>query len=140
MDIGLLYEEPREGKLGDTILRPGELIRAVKLEPSALTRNSTYVEFRERLSFDFAVASVAAAVEIDGGKVKQARIVCGAVAPTPMRSTAGEQALVGKRLDKKSIAAAADAVVKGAEPLAQNRFKVAILRRLVVRALEGLKS
>jgi len=140
LDAALLYEEPRENRHGDTILRPGELIRAVKLAPSALTRNSAYLEFRERLSFDFAVASVAVAVEVSGGRVTRARIACGAVAPTPLRAHLGEQALVGRPLDAKSIEAAAQAATRGAEPLAQNRYKVAILKRLIVRALGGLKS
>ena len=137
LDVELLYAEPGEGRFSDTGLRQGELIRAVLLEPSPLTRNSTYVEFRERLSFDFAVASVAAAVHVVGGKVREARIVCGAVAPTPYRARAAEEALKGRALDP---AAAAEAVVKGAEPLEQNRYKVVILKRLVRRALEELKS
>jgi len=137
MDVELLHAEPSEGQLSDTGLRRGELIRAVELEPSPLTRNSTYVEFRERLSFDFAVASVAAAVHIVDGKVRDARIVCGSVAPTPFRARAAEDALKGRALDP---AAAANAVVKGAEPLEQNRYKVVILKRLVRRALEELKS
>jgi xanthine dehydrogenase YagS FAD-binding subunit len=137
MDAELLYTEPSEGRLPDTGLREGELIRAVLLEPSPLARNSTYVEFRERLSFDFAVASVAAAVHVAGGKVRDARIVCGAVAPTPYRARAAEDALKGRALDPE---AAAEAVAKGAEPLEQNRYKVVILKRLVRRALEELKS
>lgn len=122
------------------MLRQGEVIRAVVLESSPLTRNSTYVEFRERLSFDFAVASVAAAVHVEGGTVKEVRIVCGAVAPTPYRSKAAEKALMGKPLNDATIAAAAEAVAKGAKPLAQNRHKVTILKSLVREALRGLKS
>ncbi|MHC4548335.1 MAG: FAD binding domain-containing protein [Planctomycetota bacterium] len=137
MDLELIYGEPQEGRFSDTNLRRGELIRAVLLEPSPLARRSTYVEFRERQSFDFAVASVAAAVHMEGGKVKEARIVCGAVAPTPYRARAAEKALEGKALDP---AAAAAAVVRGAEPLAQSKYRVVILRRLVRRALEELKS
>jgi xanthine dehydrogenase YagS FAD-binding subunit len=79
IDAGLLHEAHADA-LGDSVLRPGELIRAVELVPSALARRSTYVEFRERASFDFAVASVAAALELDdAGKVKDVRIVCGGV-------------------------------------------------------------
>jgi xanthine dehydrogenase YagS FAD-binding subunit len=137
MDVELLYTEPSEGRFPDTGLRRGELIRAVELEPTPLARNSTYVEFRERLSFDFAIASVAAAVDIAGGKVRDARIVCGSVAATPYRARAAEDALKGRALDP---AAAAEAVVKGAEPLEQNRYKVVILKRLVRRALEELES
>jgi len=138
LDAELLYEASDEpGRFHDTTLRPGELIRAVRLEASPLTRNSTYVEFRERLSFDFAVASVAAAVHVEGGVVKDARIVCGAVALTPFRAREAERALIGKKLDPE---AAAEAAVKGATPLSGNRFKIPILKRLVRRALEELRS
>jgi len=136
-DAGLLYKGPEEGVLGDTILRAGELVRAVLLEPSPLSRNSTYKEFRERLSFDFAAVSVAAALHMEGGKVEDVRIVCGAVAPTPFRARAAEDAIRGKPLD---VEAAAEAAAKGAEPLDENGYKVVILKRLVRRALEELRS
>ena len=135
MDVELIYGEPKLGQLDDLSLRKGELIQRILLEPTALSRNSTYMEFRERRSFDFAVASVAAAVEMDGGKVRQARIVCGAVASTPYRARAAEKAMTGKPLDP---AAAAELVVKGSRPLEHNAYKVVILRRLVRRALEEL--
>ncbi len=138
LDIGLLYDlNPAQGKPNHLTLRPGELIRAVQLKPTPLARNSIYVEFRERQSFDFAVASVAAAVHVEGGKVRQARIVCGAVAPIPYRARAVEDAMIGKALDPAKAAAA---VVADAQPLAGNQFKVVILKRLVQRALEGLKA
>ena len=137
LDVELLYDRPRSGRLTEMTLRKGELIETIHLEPTPLAKNSTYVEFRERLSFDFPVASVAAAVHVEGGKVSDARIVCGGVAPAPYRARAAEDALKGKRLDPE---AAAEAAVKGAEPLAQNRYKVVILKRLVRRALEELKS
>jgi xanthine dehydrogenase YagS FAD-binding subunit len=86
------------------------------------------------------VASVAAAVHIADGKVRDARIVCGSVAATPYRARAAEAALKGRALDPAAVAGAAEAVVKGAEPLEQNRYKVVILKRLVRRALEELGS
>ena len=140
MDLGLLYDRPRSGRISDTALRPGELIRALVLKPSALSRNSAYVEFRERLSFDFAVASAAVAVDVRDGKVADVRVVCGAVAPTPYRATAAEDALRGKPFDEAACDAAAEAAAKGAEPLAQNRHKVPILKRVVRRALEEVRS
>jgi xanthine dehydrogenase YagS FAD-binding subunit len=136
MDAGLLYRDPKAGRHSDTVLRAGELITSIVLEPTALAKNSTYLEFRERQSFDFALVSVAAAVEMEGGKVKDARIVCGAVAPTPYRATAAENALKGKALDPE---AAAEAAVKDAQPLSGNKYKVVILKRLIRRALEELK-
>ena len=136
LDVELLYEGDAESaRRNHMALRTGELIEAIELEPTPLSRNSVYVEFRERQSFDFAVAAVAAAVQVEGGKVKAARIVCGAVAPTPYRAVAAEKAMIGRALDP---AATAKAVVKGAQPLAQNKFKVVILERMVQRALEEL--
>ena len=140
VDAELFYAEPERNKLGDTILRDGEVVRAVVLDATPATRNSVYVEFRERLSFDFAAASVAAAAELEGGKAKEIRIVLGAVAPTPRRAKAAEAVLTGKPLTDANIKAAAEAAVKGAEPLAQNRFKIAIVKSLVRKALEGLRS
>jgi len=137
MDIELIYDEVQRGRMGDLGLRPGELVRAVALTPSALARNSVYLEFRERQSFDFAIASVAVAADIRDGKVKEIRIACGGVAPTPLRALAAEEALTGKRLDPEAGAAA---VVKGAVPLAQNRYKVPVLAELARRALTEIAS
>lgn len=139
IDAEALYQPPEPGVLGDTTLRKGELIAGLRLEPSALAKNSTYVELRERQSFDFAIVSVAAAVHIEGGKVKEARIVCGAVASTPYRAKKAEAALVGKALNAESIAGAAKAGVAGAKPLGGNAHKVVILQRLIERALGELK-
>jgi xanthine dehydrogenase YagS FAD-binding subunit len=137
LDAELLYDEGPAGRRSDTILREGELIRAVLLEPTPLARRSTYVELRERQSFDFALASVAAALELDGGVVKDVRIVCGGVAPIPFRAKAAEALVRGRKLD---IEAAANAAVAGAMPLSDNAYKVPILKQLVRRALTELAS
>jgi len=137
LDAELLYDEGPSGRRSDTVLREGELIRAVLLEPSPLAKRSTYVEFRERQSFDFAIASVAVAMDLQYGIVRDVRIVCGAVAPIPFRAKAAEAVLRGKKLD---IDAAAAAAVAGATPLADNAYKVPILRQLVRRALAELAS
>jgi xanthine dehydrogenase YagS FAD-binding subunit len=137
LDLERLYDEGPSGRKADVILWPGELIRAVLLEPTPLARRSTYVEFRERRSFDFAIASVAAALDLRDGIVHDVRIVCGAVAPVPYRAKRAEDVLRGKKLD---IEAAAAAAVAGAAPLAQNGYKVPILKQLVRRALKELSS
>lgn len=136
VDLEELYRPPKSGQISDTVLRKGELIRALILAPSAMTRRSTYVEFRERDSFDFALVSVAAAVDLTDGVVRDARIVLGAVAPTPWRAREAENALRGKPLDP---AAAAEAALAGARPLSQAAYKVTIAKTLVRRALEELK-
>jgi xanthine dehydrogenase YagS FAD-binding subunit len=135
LDAALLYAEPKKGQLNNTTLRPGELIRGVVLEASPLTKRSTYVEFRERESFDFAAVSVAVALDMADGVVRDARIVLGAVAPAPYRAKAVEDALRGKPLDAKK---AAKLAMKGAEPLEQSAYKVTIAETLVRRALEEL--
>lgn len=134
LDASLLYEEPKRGRVADHGLREGEVIRAVRLEPSALARRSVYLEVRERDSFDFALVAVAAAADVRDGKVHEVRIVCSGIAPTPMRLTAVEKKLTGGKLDP----AAAKLAAKGAEPLAQNAFKAVLLERLVARAIEEL--
>jgi len=137
LDVELLYDEGPKGRKTDTILREGELIRAIALEPTALAKRSTYVELRERQSFDFAIASVAAAIELDGRTVRDVRIVCGGVAPIPFRAKAAENAIRGGKLD---IEAAARAAVAGATPLSDNAYKVPILKELVRRALMEISS
>lgn len=139
LDVELLYEAPRQGVHGDTVLREGELIRAVKLVPTPFARRSTYVEFRERSSFDFALASVAVALHVEEGTVRDARVVLGAVAPVPMRAAGAEKALTGRKLDDAAIAAASAAAAAGATPLDQNGFKVPIIQALVRQALEELQ-
>ena len=135
LDVALLYDEPKEGQLNNMTLRSGELIRGVTLKASPLTRRSTYVEFRERESFDFAVVSAAVALDLADGVVRDVRIVLGAVAPTPYRAKAAEDALRGKPLDAKK---AAELAVLGAKPLEQSAYKVTVARTLVRRALEEL--
>ncbi|HEX5137590.1 MAG TPA: FAD binding domain-containing protein [Planctomycetota bacterium] len=137
VDVELLYDEGPKGRTSDTILREGELIRAVVLEPTPLAKRSTYVELRERQSFDFALASVAAAIELDGDVVKDVRIAFGGVAPIPCRAKAAENAIRGKKLD---VDAAARAAVAGATPLSDNAYKVPVLKELVRRALTELAS
>ena len=87
-----------------------------------------------------ALAAAATAVRLDGGMVKEARIVLGAVAPIPWRSVRAEQALVGKALDATSVAAAANAATVGAAPLSENGYKVGLLQTLLRRTLLGLAS
>ncbi len=134
LDAALLYDTPKRGRVADHGLRDGEIIRAVRLEPSALTRRSVYLEVRERQSFDFALVAVAAAADVRDGKVHEVRIVCSGIAPTPFRLTAVEEKLTGGKLD----VAAASLASKGAKPLAQNAFKAVILNRVVARAIEEL--
>jgi xanthine dehydrogenase YagS FAD-binding subunit len=114
----------------ETVLEPGELVIGVRLANSAGSR-SAYRELREKQSFDWALVSCAARVELDGNRVKDCRVILGAVAPVPLRSRAAEQVLKGQPLTPETATAAAAAAFANAKPLSQNAFKVDLGRVLV---------
>jgi xanthine dehydrogenase YagS FAD-binding subunit len=132
--IGELYRLPGEAPERDTTLAPGELVTTVRVPRFA--GRTTYLKVRDRASFEFAVVSVAAGLRIADGRVAEARLAAGGVAPVPWRLREAEAALVGRPPDAGAFADAAAAAIAGAEPLAHHGFKVELLRRAVIRALE----
>ncbi|WP_244816923.1 xanthine dehydrogenase family protein subunit M [Caballeronia sp. Lep1P3] len=120
----------------DTTLAPGELITAVDLPPPLFAAHSKYLKVRDRASYAFALVSVAAALQMDGGTVRTARIALGGVAHKPWRASATESALVGKTLDRGTLRDAAALAVQGAKPQRDNAFKVTLAQRAIVRAIE----
>src|SRR4051812_28961914 len=119
----------------DSTLDPGELIEAIELPRSPFGTKSYYLKVRDRASYAFALVSVAAAVEIDGERIKEARVALGGVAHKPWRARAAEAALAGKPATEEAFAAAAEAELKAARPLEHNAFKVPMARHAIVRAL-----
>jgi xanthine dehydrogenase YagS FAD-binding subunit len=119
----------------DTTLEPGELITAIDLPPSRLAARSTYLKVRDRASYAFALVSVAAALEIVNGQVVDARVALGGVAHKPWRAREVEAALIGKPLSATNTASAAALLTRDARPFKENRFKVALAQRAVVRAV-----
>ncbi|HEX3762296.1 MAG TPA: xanthine dehydrogenase family protein subunit M, partial [Kofleriaceae bacterium] len=93
---------------------------------------------RDRASFDFAVVSVAAALHVEAGAIREARIAAGGVGTVPWRLRGSEQALAGAPCNAASFAAAATRATDGAQPLGHNGFKLELLRRCVRRALDEL--
>jgi xanthine dehydrogenase YagS FAD-binding subunit len=126
---------PGDAPQVDTTLQAGELITAIDLPPSPYAQHAHYLKVRDRASYAFALVSVAAALELDGQRVRQAAIALGGVAHKPWRVAAAEQALAGQPLGPAAMQAAADALLQGAQPVAGNAFKVELARRSVVRAL-----
>jgi xanthine dehydrogenase YagS FAD-binding subunit len=125
----------------ENVLAPGEILTRVDVPASPFARRSTYLKFRERESFDFAMASVAAALELGGdGRIQEARLVLGGVAPIPWRVPNAEALLRGQRADADTLARAAEAALSGADPLAQNAYKVPLTKTLVRRALTEAAS
>ncbi|MEA2563429.1 MAG: xanthine dehydrogenase YagS FAD-binding subunit [Acidobacteriota bacterium] len=119
----------------DNNLQHGELIIAIELPKSSFAKNSYYLKVRDRASYAFALVAVAAALELDGGTISQARVVLGGVAHKPWRSREAEAALSGKPASEASFRQAAEAALKDAKPLAHNAYKVELGKRAIVRAL-----
>jgi xanthine dehydrogenase YagS FAD-binding subunit len=119
----------------ETVLQPGELITAVDLPASPFADRSHYLKVRDRTSYAFAVVSVASALEIDNGTIRNARIALGGVAHKPWRSIEAEKILVGAKPNEQTFRAAADAALKGAKGYKDNAFKVELAKRSIVRSL-----
>ena len=119
----------------DTALEPGELITAVDLPRSPFAAHAHYLKVRDRASYAFALVSVAAALDIADGTVRDAALALGGVAHRPWRVPQAERALVGRPLSADAMQAAADAALQGARPRPHNKFKVELARRSIVRAL-----
>lgn len=119
----------------ETVLEHGELILSVDLPPLEAARRSLYLKARDRASYAFALASVAAVLEGEGGRIKTARLALGGVGTKPWRAQAAEEKLVGQAPSPELFQAAAKAALEGARPRAMNGFKVELAQRLVVRAL-----
>lgn len=126
------------GPRATTVLGAGELVQEVEVPVPAPGTRQCYLKFRTRHSIDFPIAGVAAVATLSRGVVRSARLALGAAAPIPLRATQAEQYLVGRRLDGATVSEAARLAVADAAPLAENGYKVAILRALVQRALETL--
>ncbi|QHY93582.1 4-hydroxybenzoyl-CoA reductase subunit beta [Streptomyces sp. S4.7] len=122
----------------ETTLPPGALITHVSLPPAPVAARSRYRKVRERASYAFAIGSVAAALDIDDGRVREARLAFGAVASRPWRARAAEAVLTGAPADSETFAAAADAELAAARPLPDNGYKVTLIRNLVVSVLTEL--
>lgn len=126
---------PGDAPEKDNTLEPGELIVSIQLPKSRLAEHSFYLKVRDRASYAFALVAVAAGLELDGKNIKQARLVLGGVAHKPWRSTEAEESLTGKPATEETFRAAAEAAMKNAKPLAQNRYKVDLGKRAIVMAL-----
>ena len=119
----------------DNQLADDELITAVELPAAGFAESSHYLKIRDRASYAFALVSVAAALDINGSVISEARLALGGVAHKPWRDMDVEKWLVGKTVSEETFAAAADALLQNAEPLEHNAFKVKLARRAIVRAL-----
>jgi xanthine dehydrogenase YagS FAD-binding subunit len=119
----------------DANLRAGEIVTAVELPAKGFAERYTYLKIRDRLSYAFALVSVAAALELDEGNIADARLALGGVAHKPWRDREAEDALRGRRPTPDNFARAAEALLRGARGFGHNDFKIELARRTIVRAL-----
>ncbi|MBV8092203.1 MAG: xanthine dehydrogenase family protein subunit M [Acetobacteraceae bacterium] len=119
----------------DTNLARDEIITYIDLPSKGFAQNYTYLKLRDRLSYAFALVSVAAALEMDGEQIKEARLALGGVAHKPWRDIAAEALLRGREPSAKNFAAVASKVLADAKGYGSNDFKIDLARRAIVRAL-----
>ncbi|MGW7023141.1 FAD binding domain-containing protein [Streptomyces decoyicus] len=122
----------------ETALPPGALITGITLPPAPVAAHSRYRKVRERASYAFAIGSIAAALDVRDGVIREVRLAFGAVASRPWRAREAERVLTGGPADAAAFAAAADAELAAAETLPHNGYKVTLIRNLVVAMLTEL--
>jgi len=134
--FGEFHRLPGERPELDSTLQPGELITHIALPDAArFVNHSAYIKVRERLSYAFALVSVAAALDLDGDTIRAARIALGGVAHKPWRVEEAERELEGKQAGEAAFALAAERILQGARGWGQNDFKLPLAKNAIVQAL-----
>jgi xanthine dehydrogenase YagS FAD-binding subunit len=136
--VASFYRLPGDEPERDTMLERAELLTGISVPASSVARRSWYLKVRERTSYEFALVSVAAGIDVDGaGTIREARVALGGVAHGPWRLGAAERALPGVRIDDRDgLRAAVEDALAEARPRRHNGFKVELARRAVVRTLQ----
>lgn len=140
LPITELHRLPGDTPDVETVLEPDELITAIELPPLPFAAHSTYRKVRDRASYAFALISVAAALELQDGRIGEARIALGGVAHKPWRAWQAEEALRGQMATENAFRAAAEAELSQARPLRDNGFKIELAKRTLVAVLAALSG
>jgi xanthine dehydrogenase YagS FAD-binding subunit len=133
--VAEFHRLPGDTPQRDTTLEAGELVTSIELPAQGFAEHYTYLKIRDRLSYAFALVSVAVGLEIVGGTIRNARLALGGVAHKPWRNAEAEAALHGRSASEATFGQAADLVLQGARGFAHNAFKIDLARRAIVRAL-----
>lgn len=131
---------PGDTPHAETVLGPDELITSVVLPSIPFAKNSLYRKVRDRASYAFALVSVAAALEVEKGLVKNVRIALGGVAHKPWRAFKAEAWLLNKEATEEAFLAAAEEELKDAKGFEHNAFKIPLAKKIVVNVLQGLAA
>jgi xanthine dehydrogenase YagS FAD-binding subunit len=129
---------PEDNVQAETVLQAGEIVTAIEIPAPSKGLRSSYRKVRARGAWDFALAGVALALQVDGDRVQAARVVLGGAAPVPWRCPAVEAVIKGRRLDEKTVTEAAQAAVEGAQALEKNSYKITLFRGLLQEQLTAL--
>ena len=139
VELSDFYTLPADGDVTrETVLGPDEIIERVEVPRLPDGMFTTYLKARERGSFDFALSAVAMGLRVQGGVIKDCRLVLGGVAPTPWRCSAAEELAVGRKNNEETWALVAEAALVGAEPLSENAYKVPLTKGLIEKAMRKL--
>ncbi|TNC49113.1 xanthine dehydrogenase family protein subunit M [Rubellimicrobium rubrum] len=127
---------PSDEPWRDNTLRPGELVTGIDLPPEEFSTNYSYLKLRDRLSYAFALVSVAVAMRLEENRIAEVRIALGGVAHKPWRREEAEDILLGVSPDREAFGRAAEVLLDGAKGQGANDFKIPMARKAIVRALE----
>ncbi|MBI5578464.1 MAG: xanthine dehydrogenase family protein subunit M [Deltaproteobacteria bacterium] len=134
--IGDFHLLPGKTPERETVLEPGDLITHVTLPPPVAGSRQVYLKLRDRVSYEFALASAAVMITVAGGRVTRARVALGGVGTRPWRSPEAEAALVGQSVNQANIRKAAEAALRDAKPQSENAFKIELAKRSLTSALQ----
>jgi xanthine dehydrogenase YagS FAD-binding subunit len=129
------YLKPGATPNRENVLEPGDLIVSVTLPAPIAGARSHYLKLRDRAAYEFALASAAIIIKVNGSRIEQARVALGGVGTVPWRSHEAERVLQGERTEAATFRRAAEAALKDAQPASENGFKVELAKRCIVRAL-----
>jgi xanthine dehydrogenase YagS FAD-binding subunit len=134
--IGDFHLLPGDTPDRETVLEPGDLITHVTLPPPIAGSKQVYLKLRDRASYEFALASAAVVMKVDGRNVSYIRIALGGVGTKPWRSPEAEAVLAGKPANAENFRQAAEAALRDAKPQSENKFKSELAKRCLVHTLQ----
>jgi xanthine dehydrogenase YagS FAD-binding subunit len=140
VELEQFYRLPGDTPHIETVLRPGDVITAILVPDAPANMRATYIKVRDRQSYAYALASVAAGIDLQGGKVRDVRLAAGGVGTRPWRLDASEAVLRGQTLTPALIEQAAAHATDGAQAQSKNKFKLTLLRNTVRRALQTVSA
>ncbi|WP_419801364.1 FAD binding domain-containing protein [Mucilaginibacter sp.] len=134
VDFADFHRLPGDEPQFDNTLQPDDVVTSIDLPKNNLVKNVVYLKLRDRQSYAFALVSVAAALEMEGGAIKDIRLALGGVAHKPWRDKDAESELIGKQASAENFKMLAETVLKDAKGFGDNTFKIELAKRAIVRA------